>query len=70
MKRNMGTIDRAARIAIAVLVAVLFFTNVISGTLGIVLMVAAAVFLGTSFMAFCPLYTLLGIRTCKVKKAV
>jgi len=45
----------------------LYFTNVITGTLGIVLLVIAGVFVLTSLISFCPLYTILGINTCKTK---
>jgi len=67
MKKNMGTIDKTIRIIIAIIVAGLYFTNVISGTLGIVLLVFAGVFVLTSLISFCPLYTLLGINTSKKK---
>ena len=67
MKPNMGIIDRIIRIAVAVLIAVLYLTDVISGTTGIVLMVIAAVFALTSLVSFCPLYALLGLRTNKPK---
>ncbi len=67
MKKNMGDVDRVVRILIAILIAVLYFTNVISGALGIVLFVFAGVFVLTSFIGFCPLYTLVGIKTCKRK---
>jgi hypothetical protein len=63
MKKNMGGMDRIIRILLAALVAVLFFTDVIGGTLGIILLVAAGVFLLTSFMGFCPLYLPFGIKT-------
>lgn len=68
MKKNMGSADRLIRIAVAAIIAVLFLTNVISGTLGIVLLVLAAVFLLTSFVGFCPLYGPLGINTCPKKQ--
>ena len=67
MKSNMGTTDKIIRISIAVLVAILYFTKVIPGTLGIILMVLAVVFVLTSLISFCPLYTILGINTCKKK---
>ena len=63
MKPNMGTADKIIRIAVAALVAVLYFTNVISGTLGIILLVLAAVFVLTSLISFCPLYTIFGLNT-------
>jgi len=68
MKKNMGNIDKIIRILVAIVIAVLFFTNVISGTLGIVLLVFAGVFVLTSVMSFCPLYTLVGINTCTKDK--
>jgi hypothetical protein len=61
--KNMGTADRIIRAIIAVVIAALYFTNVISGTLGIVLLVLAGVFLLTSFISVCPLYLPFGIRT-------
>lgn len=63
MKKNMGNADRAIRLALAALVAVLYFTNVIGGTLGIVLLALAAIFVLTSLISFCPLYAPLGIKT-------
>ncbi len=65
MKKNMGILDRSLRIVIAAVLIVLFFTNVISGVLGIVLLVVSGVFLLTSILSVCPLYSLLGIKTCK-----
>jgi len=62
----MGSTDQIVRVVIALIVGVLFFTKVISGILGIVLLVVAAVFVLTSVVSFCPLYTIFGIRTCPV----
>lgn len=64
MKKNMGTIDRGIRVALAALVAVLYVTHVISGTAAIVLGVIAVVFLLTSIIGVCPAYMPLGISTC------
>ena len=68
MKKNMGTTDRMIRIIIAVLIAILYFTNVLTGTLGLILLVLAGVFVLTSLISFCPLYAPLGLSTCKTKK--
>jgi hypothetical protein len=68
MKTNMGTMDRALRAVVALAMIGLYFGNIVTGTLGIVLLVAAGVFLLTSVVSFCPLYTLVGINTCAVKK--
>ena len=65
MKKNIGNADRIIRVLIAVLVAVLYFTKIISGTAGIVLLILAGILLITSVTGFCGIYTLFGISTCK-----
>lgn len=69
MKKNMGTTDRVIRFIIAAIIGVLYYTGTISGTLGIVLLVLAAVFVLTSFVSFCPLYAPFGISTCPKKNS-
>lgn len=69
MKKNMGNADRAIRLFAAAVMVVLFFTGVVAGVLGIVLLVLAGVFVLTSLVSFCPLYAPFGIRTCKVPEA-
>ena len=56
MKKNMGNADRIIRVLAAVVVAILYFTNQISGTLAVILGLVAVIFVLTSFMSFCPLY--------------
>ena len=65
MKKNMGALDRAIRTLIAVAIGVLYFTNVISGTLAIILGIVAILFLVTSFVSWCPAYLPFGISTRK-----
>jgi len=65
MGKNMGTVDRVIRVLVAIVVAVLYFTGQISGTLALVLGIIAVVFLLTSLVGFCPLYKILGISTNK-----
>lgn len=64
MKKNMGTIDRVVRTIIAMVALYLYFTGAVSATLGLVFIAVAAIFLLTSLVSFCPLYTLVGIKTC------
>lgn len=64
----MGSMDRLIRVIIAAVVAVLYFTNIIAGTLGIVLLVLAGVFVATSLVSFCPLYAPFGLNTCSTKE--
>jgi hypothetical protein len=68
MKKNMGGADRMIRIILALVVGALYYFKVVEGTLAIVLLAVAVIFLFTSFLNFCPLYSIFGINTCKVKK--
>lgn len=61
----MGTLDRVLRIAIAIAIIALYLTQIISGTIAIILLIIAAAFIITSFISFCPLYLPFGIRTRK-----
>lgn len=56
MKRNMSNTDRLIRVVVAALFAALYFSGMVTGVLGIILLVLGAVFLLTSVVAFCPLY--------------
>ncbi len=68
MKKNMGSADRIIRLIIAAIIGVLYFTGTISGTLGIILLVLAGVFVLTSFISYCPLYAPFGISSCPIKE--
>ncbi|HEY4937223.1 MAG TPA: DUF2892 domain-containing protein [Puia sp.] len=68
MKKNMGTADRTVRILLALVMGALYFSNAVTGTFGIVLLVLAVIFLLTSFISFCPLYAIFGFTTCKTKQ--
>jgi len=68
MKKNMGIIDKSIRILIAVIVVILYFTNLISGTLAVVLLLFSGIFILTALIGICPLYMPLGIKTNKEKK--
>jgi len=67
MKSNIGTTDKIIRIIVAAVLAILYFTNTVTGTLGIILLIFAGVLVITSLVGFCGLYTVLGIRTCPLK---
>jgi hypothetical protein len=65
MKKNMGTIDKVIRVLVAIVILVLYFTHVITGTLAVVLLILAGVFVVTSLLGFCPLYLPVGLSTAK-----
>lgn len=63
----MGSIDRIVRIVIAIAAVLAYYAGIVEGTLGLVLIAVAVIFLLTSLLNFCPLYTIFGVSTCKVK---
>jgi len=65
MKKNMGSTDQNIRFGLAILIVVLYWTNIISGVLALVLMLVVGVLIITSFFSFCPLYFPFGISTRK-----
>ena len=67
MKQNMGSVDRILRILIAAVFGLLYFNGIVTGTWGIVLLVLGGVFVLTSLVGSCPLYTIFGINTCPAK---
>jgi hypothetical protein len=68
MKKNMGSVDKVIRILIALIIVILFFTKVITGTLAIVLLILAGILVITSLISLCPLYLPFGINTGKKKE--
>jgi hypothetical protein len=65
MKKNIGPTDKMIRSAIGIIITILYYSGIINGILAIVLLAFAIILLLTSFINFCPLYTLLGINTNK-----
>jgi hypothetical protein len=67
MKKNLGNPERIIRLVLAIVMAVLYFTNTVGGTLGLVLLVLAIIFALTSLISFCPIWGILGISSRKNK---
>lgn len=67
MKQNVGTIDKVLRIAIGAIMAYLYFSETVTGTLGIIALVIGIAAFITSAIGFCGLYSIIGVNTCKVK---
>ena len=68
MNKNVGSVDKLLRIGVAVIMAYLYFSGTVTGTLGIVALGIAIAAVITSAVGFCGLYSLFGINTCKVAK--
>jgi len=67
MKANMGSADKIIRIILAIVIGILYFANVITGTLATILLIVGGIFLLTSLVSFCPAYLPLGLSTKKKK---
>jgi hypothetical protein len=70
MKKNMGNIDKLARIIVAIIIGVLYYAGQISGTIAIILLIVGAIFTITSIVGVCPLYSIFGISTTKNDKNI
>ncbi|MBK8711830.1 MAG: DUF2892 domain-containing protein [Niastella sp.] len=68
MKPNMNIPDKLIRVLIAIAFAALYFTSIVSGTAGNILLIIGAILLATVFINFCPLYHIMGISTKKKKE--
>jgi len=67
MKKNMGIFDRVTRTISAAVAIYLYATNIVGGTLGVLIVVVAVIFLLTSFVGVCPLYLPFGLSTLRKK---
>jgi K+-transporting ATPase A subunit len=68
--KNMGNADRIVRVLVALLIGILYFTGVLSGTVAIILLILATIFILTSLVSTCPLYLPFGISTRKKEVAI
>ena len=68
MKKNIGAGDRIVRIVLAIVLGMLYFNNTVTGTLGVILLVAGVVLLLTSLINFCPIYAIFGLSTCQSRQ--
>ncbi|MCZ8133901.1 MAG: DUF2892 domain-containing protein [Algoriphagus sp.] len=68
VEKNVGRIDTGIRLTIAVVLFILFFTKTVTGTIGFIDLGLAVLFTITSFVGFCPLYKLMGLKTCPNSK--
>jgi hypothetical protein len=68
MKKNMGSTDKLIRLAVAIILIVLYYKGILEGTIGIIALVIALIFTVTSLISFCPIYAIFGWKTCKTEK--
>ena len=67
MKKNVGSIDKIVRLLLAAVFIILFFTHVVVGIFGYILLALAAILILTSLFSFCPIWMIFGVKTCKTK---
>ena len=68
MKKNMGSTDKIVRFVLAAVFVYLYYAGIVTGTLGIVLLVLAGIFVLTSLVSICPLYKIVGLSTCPAER--
>jgi len=65
MKANIGSSDKLIRLGLAIVLIVLFYLEIITGTLGMIALIVAFLLTLTSLVNFCPLYSIFKINTAK-----
>jgi len=68
MKKNVGSIDKIVRIIIAVIAVYAAYSGMVASPWDYVLYAVAAIMVITSLMGTCPLFSIFGINTCKIKE--
>jgi len=68
MKNNMSSYDKLIRLGLSIVLIILYYKQVVAGTIGIICLVVALVLTITSLIGFCPIYKILGINTRKTEK--
>ncbi len=68
MKKNLGMTDKIIRGTIAAIIALLYFSGIISGTVAIVFGSIAAILFITSLISFCPIYSIFGHSSSRDNK--
>jgi len=67
MKKNVGSIDKTIRMAVAILIVALNLINTNSGILGVISLGIAIILLLTSILGVCPIYSVIGHSSCSAK---
>ena len=65
MKRNLGSTDKVIRYILAIVAILIAFLSNVSGLTQAILIAFAVILIGTSLLSFCPLYAIVGLKTCK-----
>ena len=70
MKKNMAGIDRIIRITVAIILIYLIYNRTLdlNSWLGMISAAVVVIFLSTAVLNSCPLYSVLGISTCRMKE--
>ena len=67
MKKTVGSTDKIIRIILGLVLLIIAFTASVGQALKAILVIVGIIALVTALAGLCPLYSLLGINTCKVK---
>ena len=68
MKANIGSSDKLLRLAVAIVLILLFYKEILSDMWGLIALFVALLLTITSLINFCPLYALFKINTAKKKE--
>jgi hypothetical protein len=68
MKKTVGSTDKIIRYIIAIVAIYVAYSGMVIAPWSYVLYAVAAIMILTGLTGFCPLYSIFGLNTCKVKE--
>ena len=68
LPRNVGTIDRIARLVLGISLVAIFVAGVVAAPWGWIALALGVIMLGTAAVGYCPIYSLVGLSSCPLRK--
>ncbi|MEP0006344.1 MAG: DUF2892 domain-containing protein [Balneola sp.] len=63
MKKNIGSADKIVRLLLAVAGIGIYFTDTVTGTWGLVILIVGLILGLTALINFCPIWATFGVKT-------
>lgn len=68
LNQNVGTLDRIARLGLGAVLGVVFLAGFVATPLSWLVGVLSVIMLATGALGFCPIYRVVGVRTCPIQR--
>lgn len=68
LNQNVGTLDRIARLGLGAVLGAVFLAGFVATPLSWLVGVLSVIMLATGALGFCPIYRVVGVRTCPIQR--